>query len=328
MPRIVKQRYGAFGVMIRLAYVGKDRDMAPTVVSRASWGARAPKSPPSLTTWSNRVGVAVHHSAGNVNTTPRQIQDGDMDQDGFSDIGYNFLVNQDGTAYEGRSGGWLAIGAHAGGQNTGWIGICWIGNSGNVAPTQAALATIKGLYQEANRLAGRTLQVRGHGQVPGQATECPGSRLRSWIANGLPTQGDDMALEESDLKAIWNADGIVTTPTSARREPAHEDNTHWSPSTFLRSIRDALHPATTEEWLGYWDDGPNAPVGVGVRRAAIESRRTRVLVEDLHEKVDGLQAPGGLTPPQLEQLLEVVRVQVRTEIKHALENITIASTEG
>lgn len=167
--------------------------MAPTIVTRAGWGARAPKSAPSKTTWSRRTGFAIHHSAGPTNQTVRQIQNFQMDTNGWSDIGYNFLVDQSGKVYEGRSGGWLAIGAHAGGQNTAWIGVCWIGHSGNVTPTSAALAAIRWLYDEANQLAGRRLDVRGHGQVPGQATKCPGSRLREWIADGLPVK------EESTL---------------------------------------------------------------------------------------------------------------------------------
>jgi hypothetical protein len=170
----------------------------PTIVTRAEWGARAPKSASVKTTWSKRTGFAIHHTAGPTSQTVRQIQNFQMDSNGWSDIGYNWLVDQAGKVYEGRSGGWLAIGAHAGGQNTAWVGVCWIGTSGNTAPTPAALASIRWLHGEANRLAGRTLTVRGHGQVPGQSTECPGSRLRAWIAAGLPTTEEDEDMPYSD----------------------------------------------------------------------------------------------------------------------------------
>lgn len=178
--------------------------MAPTTVSRAQWGARAPRGTVATTTWSRRVGVAVHHSAGAASSSAsaiRAIQNGDMDSDGFQDVGYNWMVTQDGRLWEGRAGGWLAIGAHAGGQNTAWVGVCWLGHSGNTAPSPAALATIRWVVDEARRRAGRQLEVRGHGQVPGQATECPGSRLRAWIAAGLPIEEDDVSARD-----VWGFD--------------------------------------------------------------------------------------------------------------------------
>src|SRR5690606_8439726 len=161
----------------------------PTIVTRAGWGARAPRGSVATTTWARRTGVAIHHSAGPTTQTVRSIQDHQMDHNGWQDIGYNWLVTQDGRVWEGRAGGWLAVGAHAANQNTAWIGICWIGNSGSTAPSAAALAAIRWLVDEARRLAGRRLEVRGHGQVPGQATECPGARLRAWISDGMPTTG-------------------------------------------------------------------------------------------------------------------------------------------
>lgn len=35
----------------------------PTIVTRAQWGARPPRSRATITSWTRRVGVAVHHSA-------------------------------------------------------------------------------------------------------------------------------------------------------------------------------------------------------------------------------------------------------------------------
>lgn len=36
--------------------------MAPTIISRSQWGARAPSGSIATTTWSRRVGVAIHHT--------------------------------------------------------------------------------------------------------------------------------------------------------------------------------------------------------------------------------------------------------------------------
>lgn len=176
----------------------------PQIVTRAGWGARAPRGSVATTTWARRTGVAIHHSAGPTTQTVRSIQDHQMDRNGWQDIGYNWLVTQDGRIWEGRAGGWLAIGAHAANQNTAWIGICWIGTSGSTAPSAAALASIRWLVDEARRLAGRRLEVRGHGQVPGQATECPGSRLRAWISDGMPA-ATPPAGREDDMgpRDVW-----------------------------------------------------------------------------------------------------------------------------
>lgn len=49
-----------------------------------------------------------------------------MNQKKWNDIGYNFLVGEDGNVYEGR--GWGQHGAHSVSYNSKSIGICLIGN--------------------------------------------------------------------------------------------------------------------------------------------------------------------------------------------------------
>ena len=49
-----------------------------------------------------------------------------MDTQRRNDIGYNFLVGEDGNVYEGR--GWNTIGVHAPTYNRNIIGICIIGD--------------------------------------------------------------------------------------------------------------------------------------------------------------------------------------------------------
>ncbi len=150
------------------------------IKSRAAWGAR-PASFGS-TSWGARTGFTVHYSAGPTSQTPRQIQNYHMDGNGWSDVGYNFLVDKSGTAYEGR--GWLGVGAHAAPHNTSHIGVCFIGRDGDATP--AAKATIRALYDEACKRAGRTLSKTYHGGLPGNSTSCPGAELRAWVQNGMP----------------------------------------------------------------------------------------------------------------------------------------------
>lgn len=161
------------------------------IVSRSSWGARAPKST-SYTTWAQRTGFMIHYSAASADQTPRAIQDYHMNTNGWSDIGYNFLVSsKTGTIYEGR--GWLVIGAHAANNNVANIGVCVIGN--DVANRQdvsdAARSAINRLYEEANRRKGSKLAVRWHSQV--NSTSCPGDELRAWIRNGMPVKSGTSA---------------------------------------------------------------------------------------------------------------------------------------
>jgi hypothetical protein len=179
------------------------------IISRREWGARAPRSR-STTTWSRRTEFVVHYSAGPTSQTPKQIQAFHMNSNGWSDIGYNFLVDTRGRIYEGR--GWLVVGAHADGHNTSGIGVCFIGRNGDA--TAAAKRSIRALYDEARRRKGRALAKRGHGQLPGQATACPGTQLLNWVKAGMPAGEDDDMPNPADL---WNHE--IPVPWGSKENP-------------------------------------------------------------------------------------------------------------
>ncbi|GAB3209828.1 hypothetical protein GCM10027294_25770 [Marinactinospora endophytica] len=172
-------------------------DRMVDIISRSQWGARAPRSRQTVS-WSARTEFVVHYSAGPPSQTPRQIQAFHMDSNGWSDVGYNFLVDTDGKVYEGR--GWLVVGAHAAPRNTQGIGVCFIGGNGDATP--AARNAIRALYDEANRKAGRTLAIRGHRDI--NSTSCPGDELYAWVRDGMPvdhldmTGADMVGLKEGD----------------------------------------------------------------------------------------------------------------------------------
>lgn len=108
-------------------------DKCPRIVTRAEWKARKPVSreplPDSPTPY-----VVVHHGGissycqdrASCSAIVRSYQNYHLDGHGWSDIGYHFLVGEDGNVYEGR--GWDAVGAHAPGYNGQGIGICMIGD--------------------------------------------------------------------------------------------------------------------------------------------------------------------------------------------------------
>jgi len=199
------------------------------IISRAEWGARAPRAR-ETTTWARRTEFVVHYSEGPTTQTPRQIQNYHMDSNGWSDIGYNFLVDVRGRIYEGR--GWLVVGAHAPNHNTSGIGVCFIGRDGDA--TDAAKNAIRWLYDEACRRKGGTLAKRGHRDVT--ATSCPGDQLYAWVRAGMPAPGsedDDMPISDADAKKIaeqvWKVDGVIAAPPWK----AAEGNKYWLAASYL-----------------------------------------------------------------------------------------------
>ena len=117
---------------------------APRVISRGEWGAPAQICTPDIA--SKLVGAVVHHTAGSNSYTSVA---GAMDQirndanfhigKGWCDIGYNFIVDKWGNIYEGRAGSLTqaVIGVHAGGFNTGTVGVSMLGTY-DTAPSVAA----------------------------------------------------------------------------------------------------------------------------------------------------------------------------------------------
>lgn len=120
---------------------------------------------------------------------------------GWGDIGYNFLVCQNGDILEGRKGSLdalinnepLPVGAHASGFNNGSAGIAMILNAEDSDPTLEALQSLMSLNQtiidkydidldtEA-QMRGKSLErISGHRDVG--STSCPGQHLYPLLAD-------------------------------------------------------------------------------------------------------------------------------------------------
>jgi hypothetical protein len=144
--------------------------------------------------------LIVHHSAGsNTNTNyiqvVRDIYLFHTEVNGWSDIGYNYLISQDGTLFAGRDPGegnpTLVRGAHFCGRNTGTLGICMLGNFESADPTDLALNTLTGTLvnlslvlgidplSSSNHATGFLDHIAGHRD--GCATLCPGENLYAII---------------------------------------------------------------------------------------------------------------------------------------------------
>ena len=123
----------------------------PEIVSRAEWGADESirRGSPSYTT-PPKVGF-VHHTASSNDYSPAQaaamvrgIYAYHVKSNGWSDIGYNVLVDRYGRAYEGRAGGIdrAVLGAHTGGFNVASFGVSLLGDFSTVPPSTATLGTL------------------------------------------------------------------------------------------------------------------------------------------------------------------------------------------
>lgn len=116
----------------------------PVIRSRAEWGADESMRSGGPSYSSTIEAVAIHHTASSNAYEPadvpgmlRSFYAFHTRSRGWSDIGYNVLVDKFGTAWEGRAGGLdrAVIGAHAGGFNTDTTGISMIGTYDGVDPS-------------------------------------------------------------------------------------------------------------------------------------------------------------------------------------------------
>lgn len=152
-------------------------------ISREQWGARRPRAVTRVAA-AQRTHVTAHYTTGQelgrADTAEwvRSIQRFHMDGQGWSDIGYNYLIDREGRVFEGR--GWDVQGAHARGANTSGIGVAFLGNDdpGVQDVTPAARAAFVELYGWLHARTRRQLDRNGHRDV--NDTACPGDELYKW----------------------------------------------------------------------------------------------------------------------------------------------------
>lgn len=170
------------------------------VVSRAGWGAQAPRSSPDAHTPTK---VTVHHTDGpqtmtlaesmrvvkNIQHYHRNIADrrkGGV----WNDIGYHFLIDGGGRIFEGRHA--EHIGAHAGsGYNTGNIGISMMGNFDRNQLTDpqrdalVRLVTFLSIKYRRDPSANGFIEPHEHyAEMSGGGTDCPGRNVLSFLQSG------------------------------------------------------------------------------------------------------------------------------------------------
>lgn len=167
--------------------------VSPTVITRSTWCPSNNCPPNSNPTSTDVKFLIVHHTAGANSSSDwaavvRSIWNYHVNTNGWSDIGYNFLLDKTGNVYEGREDD--TMGAHFSGRNSGTSGISLIGTYNTVTPTTVMIDSLKSLlawkacvknidptetvYHSSSGLNLKT--ISGHRDGP-NATDCPGHKV-------------------------------------------------------------------------------------------------------------------------------------------------------
>jgi N-acetylmuramoyl-L-alanine amidase len=164
------------------------------IVSRSSWGADLPWACPGGPEYAFVGTAIVHHTVSSNNYGPgdsagmiRGIWAYHVFTLGYCDIAYNFIIDNYGTAFEGRMGGvdQPVIGAHSLNFNGGTTGIAVLGTFSSVYPSGGALGTLENLIRWKFQVHGvnpfddPAADILGHRDTFG--TECPGQALYNYL---------------------------------------------------------------------------------------------------------------------------------------------------
>lgn len=102
---------------------------------------------------------------------------------GWKDIGYHFLIDRDGTVAEGRP--LDQVGAHTQGHNTGTVGISLFGGHGSAATDKFSAhytpeqdKALRALIENISA-AYKITKVSGHNEYAAKA--CPGFNVPTWF---------------------------------------------------------------------------------------------------------------------------------------------------
>jgi hypothetical protein len=156
-----------------------DTILAPALITRDQWGARPTNG---ILVRHTPYRGAIHHTAETRVATLEQgfeamryMQDLHMNGNGWKDIGYHYCIDDSGRIYQGTEVQYVA--SHTDNNNTGNIGVAFMGDFSAVQPTQKALAACTNLFAYLEtQFPVQTDSIFGHRDyVP--STSCPGSSL-------------------------------------------------------------------------------------------------------------------------------------------------------
>ena len=184
--------------------------------------------------------IVVHHigMANNDDVSAETVHQWHLNN-GWSGIGYHFLIRKDGTIEEGRPLG--TVGAHVYGENRHTVGINLVGNFESAVPTEAQktaaahlIASLCTVYQ-LDPVWEST--VKGHCDL--NATACPGRYLYAQMPDIVQQARTYYASEELQAERLRIAQGgqeqqgirMREQMESAQRRNGIPRPTHPAPST-------------------------------------------------------------------------------------------------
>jgi hypothetical protein len=140
--------------------------------------------------------IVIHHTATvkNLDDPKKALRDiyyWHTISKGWGDIGYNYIIDQQGNIYEGRYGGEKVVGAHAGKANVGSIGIAMLGNYQENEVPEPVITSLVQLIKNKTSMYGIDPEgksnfrgedmpnIIGHRDV--MSTACPGEKLYAYL---------------------------------------------------------------------------------------------------------------------------------------------------
>ncbi|MET8113830.1 peptidoglycan recognition protein family protein [Streptomyces prasinus] len=226
------------------------------LITRTQWGARDYRTPNGATPYSQpRRGVKLHYLGTPYSDRAheqcaayvRQLQAQHMDGNGWSDIGYSFVVCTHGSVYEGRG---LKRRNSANGNTTlneqDYAVLLLVGSSGLTKPTDAQLDGARDAIEYCRREGPAGDWLGGHRD--GYATACPGDAVYAWVKAGAPRptpqkqEEDPMAgLTKKDIfDAVWKTDALAAPKDAADLKT----NPNWQPQSILRDVQTRVRSLT------------------------------------------------------------------------------------
>lgn len=204
------------------------------LVTRAQWGARAPKritrgnlNAHSTGHWNGptvKVGGSTGWAHSKCAALVRGIQNFHMDGRGWSDIAYNFVVCQHGYVFEGRG---LNVVNGANGTNSGnrsSHAIMWMAGPGNRF-TDGEKAGFKACVDYVGRKTSAPNDAIGHRDH--KATECPGNERYNWIHAGMPYSASNVVqivpVSGLPMLTVGSRGDYVTVLQTVLRDKAGQD---------------------------------------------------------------------------------------------------------
>src|SRR2546427_820264 len=134
---------------------------------------RNPRSPYTPRDVASIRWIVLHHSAGPADQTPESIARFHIETRGWSGIAYNYLIYEDGRIFAARP--LDVVPACVKGHNEESLCICFVGDFSTRPPSPPAIAAGVWLTHLLRNAYTQIVGVRGHREMPDQATPCPGA---------------------------------------------------------------------------------------------------------------------------------------------------------